>query len=224
MDFISSLTGKSLSTTGAGSEGALTKSLFNALRPIADLNNALVSLHPHRSRRLLHLRGQRRPARPHRSRHLAPRPGNLVPPRPTPSRDPVISPTHGHLERLADFDHNGETIPASRLGYRITQQVRLAPISAASSTTPARSSTTSSSAPKRRTSPPTRRRRQTHLRSPATRRQRVPRGRLHRGRLPAAPGPPPDYGYGFLPGKDVHHPEIRATLHHARIVVMTSSW
>ena len=43
MDFICSLTGKSPSTTGAGSEGALTKSPFNALRPTIDLNNALVS-------------------------------------------------------------------------------------------------------------------------------------------------------------------------------------
>src|SRR5262249_52342934 len=43
MDFVSSLTGKSPSTTGAGTEGALTKSPFNALRPIVDLNNALVS-------------------------------------------------------------------------------------------------------------------------------------------------------------------------------------
>ena len=43
MDFICSLTGKSPSTTGAGSEGALTKSPFNALRPIVDLNAALVS-------------------------------------------------------------------------------------------------------------------------------------------------------------------------------------
>src|SRR6195952_4903015 len=43
MDFVCSLTGKSPSTTGAGSEGALTKGPFNALRPIIDLNNALVS-------------------------------------------------------------------------------------------------------------------------------------------------------------------------------------
>ena len=44
MELISSLTGKSPSTTGAGSEGALTKGPFNALPPIIDLNNALVSL------------------------------------------------------------------------------------------------------------------------------------------------------------------------------------
>jgi hypothetical protein len=43
MDFICSLTGKSPSTTGAGSEGALTKAPFSALRPTVDLNNALVS-------------------------------------------------------------------------------------------------------------------------------------------------------------------------------------
>src|ERR1019366_8676362 len=43
MEFICSMTGKSPSTTGAGSEGALTKGPFNALPPIMDLNNALVS-------------------------------------------------------------------------------------------------------------------------------------------------------------------------------------
>src|SRR5205085_10779825 len=43
MDWICSLTGKSPSTTGFGSEGALTKGPFNALWPITDLNNALVS-------------------------------------------------------------------------------------------------------------------------------------------------------------------------------------
>ena len=42
MEFICSMTGKSPSTTGAGSEGALTKGPFNALPPIMDLNNALV--------------------------------------------------------------------------------------------------------------------------------------------------------------------------------------
>ena len=43
MEFISSMTGKSPSTTGAGSEGALTKGPFNALPAIIDLNAALVS-------------------------------------------------------------------------------------------------------------------------------------------------------------------------------------
>ena len=43
LEFICCMTGKSPSTTGAGSEGALTKGPFNALPPIIDLNNALVS-------------------------------------------------------------------------------------------------------------------------------------------------------------------------------------
>jgi hypothetical protein len=43
IEFICSMTGKSPSTTGAGSEGALTKGPFNALPPILDLNDALVS-------------------------------------------------------------------------------------------------------------------------------------------------------------------------------------
>jgi len=42
MDFVCSLTGKSPSTTGAGSEGALTKGPFNALVATSDLNNALL--------------------------------------------------------------------------------------------------------------------------------------------------------------------------------------
>jgi hypothetical protein len=43
MDFIYLLTGNSPSTTGPGSERALTGGLFNALWPILNLNTALVS-------------------------------------------------------------------------------------------------------------------------------------------------------------------------------------
>jgi len=43
MELASSMTGKSPSTTGAGSEGALTKGPFNMLSQVHDLNNALVS-------------------------------------------------------------------------------------------------------------------------------------------------------------------------------------
>lgn len=43
MEFISSMTGKSPSTTGTGSEGALTKGPFNAMPAIIDLNAAVVS-------------------------------------------------------------------------------------------------------------------------------------------------------------------------------------
>eukprot|EP00804_Cyclotella_cryptica_P002068 CCRYP_017838-RA/>CCRYP_017838-RA protein AED:0.04 eAED:0.03 QI:178/0.83/0.85/1/1/1/7/134/1185 len=44
IDYVCSVTGKSPSTTGAGSEGALTKGPFNAINATADLNNALVSM------------------------------------------------------------------------------------------------------------------------------------------------------------------------------------
>jgi hypothetical protein len=43
MDYISCVTGKSPSTTGAGSEGALSKGPFSAIGATADLNNMLVS-------------------------------------------------------------------------------------------------------------------------------------------------------------------------------------
>ena len=44
MDYITCVTGKSPSTTGAGSEGALSKGPFNAIGATADLNNMLVSM------------------------------------------------------------------------------------------------------------------------------------------------------------------------------------
>ncbi len=121
MDFICSLTGKSPSTTGAGSEGALTKSPFNALRPVVDLNNALVSYI------LTGLAGFSSCAG-----HIGPRVrmdhdiSLLVPelwcrlaPR---ERDPRNMIAAGQLERLTDFEYHGETILASRLGYRITHK------------------------------------------------------------------------------------------------------
>ena len=79
MEFICSMTGKSPSTTGAGSEGALTKGPFNALPPIIDLNNALVSLHAHRPPRLRDRRRLRRPEGARGPRHQPARAGSLVP-------------------------------------------------------------------------------------------------------------------------------------------------
>jgi hypothetical protein len=121
MDFICSLTGKSPSTTGAGSEGALTKSPFNALRPIVDLNNALIAYV------LTGLAGFSSSAGyvgPHvRVDHdislLVPELWCRLTPR---ERDPRNMIAAGHLERLTDFEHKGEKILASRLGYRITDR------------------------------------------------------------------------------------------------------
>jgi len=121
MDFVCSLTGKSPSTTGAGSEGALTKGPFNALRPIIDLNNAFVSFV------LTGLGGFSTSAG-----HVGPNVrvdhdiSLLVPEiwcRLNPQeRDPAFLIANGHLEPVRDFTHNGELIPASRLGYRITDR------------------------------------------------------------------------------------------------------
>jgi hypothetical protein len=121
MDFICSLTGKSPSTTGAGSEGALTKGPFNALLPTADLNTALVSYI------LTGLGGFSTAAG-----HVGPNVkvdhdlSLMIPEvwcRLTPEeREPGAMIAEGHLEKLEDFDHKGRKVLASRLGYRITYQ------------------------------------------------------------------------------------------------------
>lgn len=119
MDLISSLTGKSPSTTGAGSEGALTKGPFNALPPIYDLNAALVSFV---------LTGL--PAFSTAAGWIGPKLrvdhdiSLLVPEiwarMTVEERDPAYLIEHGHLERCQDFDHAGKRVLASRLGWRIT--------------------------------------------------------------------------------------------------------
>ncbi|WP_149496044.1 hypothetical protein [Roseiconus lacunae] len=121
MDYLCSLTGKSPSTTGAGSEGALTKGPFNALMPSTDLNNMIVAMI------LTELGGFSTAAG-----HVGPRyeVGHdislLIPEiwcRLSPEeRRPEKMIEDGMLEKIEDFEHNGESIPASRLGYRITNR------------------------------------------------------------------------------------------------------
>ncbi len=121
MDFVCSLTGKSPSTTGAGSEGALTKGPFNALLPATDLNNTVVSMI------LTNLGGFSTPAG-----HIGPRfeVGHdislLIPEvvsRMTPDeRDANNLIKRGMLEPVHDFEYQGKSIPGSRLGYRITDK------------------------------------------------------------------------------------------------------
>jgi hypothetical protein len=119
MDYICSVTGKSPSTTGAGTEGALTKGPFNALCATADLNNALVSM------LLCGYAGFSTAAGwigPHyRFDHdislLIPELWCRLFPQ---ERDPERLIAEGHLERLDDYDVDGRRVLASRLGYRIT--------------------------------------------------------------------------------------------------------
>ncbi len=121
MDFISSLTGKSPSTTGAGSEGALTKGPFNALRATADLNNALVSFiltgYAGFSSSAGHIGSYVRVD--HDISLLVPEIWTRLTDQ---ERDPVYMIDQGYMEALDDFEHKGETVLASRLGYRITEQ------------------------------------------------------------------------------------------------------
>ena len=120
MDLICSLTGKSPSTTGAGSEGALTKGPFNALSTTPDLNNALVSFilcgHDGFSSAAGYIGTRRRID--HDISMLIPEIWCRVPVR---HRDPKYLIEHGYLEKIDDFEYQGKRIYASRLGYRITK-------------------------------------------------------------------------------------------------------
>ena len=120
MDFICSLTGKSPSTTGFGSEGALTKGPFNALWPVVDLNNALVSAI------LTGYAGFTTSAGyvgPHcRVDHDI---SMLVPEiwcrMRVHERDPQFLIANGCSKRWTISSSTGRTVLASRLGYRITR-------------------------------------------------------------------------------------------------------
>jgi hypothetical protein len=118
MEIMCSMTGKSPSTTGAGSEGALTKGPFNALPPIIDLNNALVSFLLTGHNGFVTAAGHVGPnfrvdhdislIVPEVWCHLTPE-----------ERDPKFLIANHYLDKCEDFEHNGRKIPASHLGYRI---------------------------------------------------------------------------------------------------------
>ena len=119
MDFVCSLTGKSPSTTGAGSEGALTKGPFNAVSPVTDLNNALVSFILTGYDGYTTAAGYVGPK--YRVDHdislLVPELWSRMKAEETEARFLL---DHGFLEKLEDFEYNGQKVLASRLGYRIT--------------------------------------------------------------------------------------------------------
>jgi phosphoenolpyruvate carboxykinase (diphosphate) len=119
MEFISSLTGKSPSTTGFGSEGALTKAPFNALWPVVDLNNALVSAILTGYAGFTTSAGYVGPKVPvdHDISMLVPEIWCRMR---VHERDPRFMISHGLLERVENFQFAGRTVLASRLGYRIT--------------------------------------------------------------------------------------------------------
>jgi hypothetical protein len=121
MEFICSMTGKSPSTTGAGSEGALTKGPFNALLPIDDLNNALISYVLTGYEVFITATGYIGPyARmDHDISLLMPEVWSRMS---IQERDPQFLIRNGYLEKCEDIEHEGEKVLTSRLGYRITRR------------------------------------------------------------------------------------------------------
>lgn len=121
MEFVCSLTGKSPSTTGAGSEGALTKGPFNALLPIIDLNYACVSYMITRLDCFSSAAGFVGPKYKvdHDISLLIPEVWARMTPE---ERKAKFLIDGGYLEKLEDFDYQGEKVLAGRLGYRITHR------------------------------------------------------------------------------------------------------
>lgn len=120
MDFVCSLTGKSPSTTGAGSEGALTKGPFNMLSPVTDLNNALLSYILTGYQGFTSAAGYvgTESRFDHDISLLIPELWSRIA---VEDRNPEKLIKEGSLEKLEDFEYDGQTIKASRLGYRITE-------------------------------------------------------------------------------------------------------
>lgn len=121
MEFICSMTGKSPSTTGAGSEGALTKGPFNALPPIYDLNSAFVSYAITGYEGFVTAAGYVGPRSrvDHDISLLVPEVWCRMS---VEERSPVFLHEHGYLEPVQDFEFEGRMILASRLGSRITKK------------------------------------------------------------------------------------------------------
>ncbi len=121
MDFLCSITGKSPSTTGFGSEGALTKGPFNALWPVVDMNNAIVAAILTGYAGFTSAAGYIGPQ--FRVDHDI---SMLVPEiwcrMSVEERDPNFLIGAGYLEKVQDFEFEGRTVLASRLGYRITSR------------------------------------------------------------------------------------------------------
>lgn len=118
MEFISSMTGKSPSTTGAGSEGALTKGPFNMLPSIIDLNAAFLSYALTGYDGWISSAGHIGPKVrvDHDFSLLVPELFSRMSPA---ERDASWMIANGYLDPISDVERDGKTIEASRLGYRI---------------------------------------------------------------------------------------------------------
>lgn len=118
IDFMCSVTGKSPSTTGFGSEGALTKGPFNALLPAVDINNAFVSYILTGHAGFSSAAGYIGP------KYKVDHDVSLLVPEiwcrmSVEERDPQYLIKNGYLDKIDDFDFKGRKVEASLLGYRI---------------------------------------------------------------------------------------------------------
>ena len=121
MEYISSMTGKSPSTTGAGSEGALTKGPFNAMPAIVDLNAALLSYVLTGYDGWVSCAGYVGPnvRVDHDISMLIPEVFSRMT---DDERSAANLIAEGCLERVEDTEIDGRPVRASRLGYRMTQK------------------------------------------------------------------------------------------------------
>ena len=121
IEFISSMTGKSPSTTGAGSEGAMTKGPFNSLPSVIDLNAAFLSFALTNYDGWLSSAGVLGPKVrvDHDISLLVPEVFSRMTPA---ERDAASLIKEGCLEPLEDFEHDGKMVLASRLGHRMTSK------------------------------------------------------------------------------------------------------
>lgn len=120
-EFATSMTGKSPSTTGAGSEGALTKGPFNALPTVVDLNNCLLSFILTGYEGFITSAGCLGPdvRVDHDISLLVPEVWGRMR---AEERDSKWLIKEGLMEPVPDVTHGGKTYPGSRLGYRITRE------------------------------------------------------------------------------------------------------
>lgn len=121
MEYISSMTGKSPSTTGAGLEGAMTKGPFNSLSFIYDLNNSLLSFILCNYHGFLSSAGYVGPnfLVEHDITYILP---EIWARMKIHEREPKFLIEHGYLEQCKDFKYNEQDVLFGRMGYRITKK------------------------------------------------------------------------------------------------------
>lgn len=121
MEYISSMTGKSPSTTGAGLEGAMTKGPFNSISTVYDLNSALLGFILTGYKGFLSSAGYIGPKFrvDHDITYIIPEIWSRMK---IGERNPQYLIDNGLLEKCKNMSYNGKEVLFERLGYRITKK------------------------------------------------------------------------------------------------------